>query len=191
MKDPLKLNSIRLILAVAMGLTASAISSRAQSSEATATITGVAVSGGFDYTISLENTGTGDLNTFWYGWTDDGNNLPSNPDTAENSLGWANNLDGNSIVWENDASTALAPGQTGAFTFFSSDSPSDITTSPSGGSVVYNGVGIFSAGQSDAFSPALAATPELGSSALLAAGAFSLFLLGRKKSGVLQKIARH
>lgn len=180
MKNKLKSASIRIAFAAAAGLAVSAVSSHAQSSEATATISDVAGSGGFDYTISLKNTGTGGLNTFWYGWTDDGNNLPSNPDDAGNSLGWANDLDGNSIVWENDASTALAPGQTGTFTFFSSDSPTDITTAPSGGSVVYNGVGTFSAGQSDAFSPTLAATPEPGSSALLAAGAFGLLLLGRK-----------
>lgn len=101
------LASMRLGLGIAAGLLASAISSHAQG--AMATISGTAVTGGFDYTILLENTGSTDLNGFWYGWTFSGNNLPSNLGNAGNSLGWDNTLAGNSIIWQNNTGTPLAP----------------------------------------------------------------------------------
>src|ERR1700759_1858277 len=106
---------------------------------ATATIFEVAVGGGtFEYTITLQNTGTLALNSFWYGWTDFGNNLPSNPSSAANSIGWANVLDFNSIQWQNTTgASALAPGQSATFTFFSTSTLAQLTTAPSGESVAY------------------------------------------------------
>ena len=131
----------------------------------TATISGVAAGNSFDYTITLQNTGTNALNSFWYGWTTSGNNLPSAPSSAANSLGWSNDLSGNSIKWTNSSGTALAPGASTAFTFVSSSSPSAITASPSGESVAYVGAIDFSqgmAGDSTAvFSPTLVSSPIL------------------------------
>ncbi|MGP8239403.1 MAG: hypothetical protein ACLQVW_28860, partial [Limisphaerales bacterium] len=129
----------------------------------TATIYGVAAGGSYDYTVTLQNTGTNALNSFWYGWTDSGNNLPSVPSSAGNSLGWSNALSGNSIKWTNSSSTPLAPGASSSFTFVSGDSPSAITTSPSGESVAYVGAIDFSEdapGDSTAvFSPTLVSPP--------------------------------
>jgi hypothetical protein len=175
--------SIRFTLLAVAGLLASAVSSHAQG--AIATISGVPVSGGFDYTILLTDTGSGNLNSFWYGWTGSGNNLPSNPSGATNSLGWANNLSGNSIKWVNSSGTALTPGNSGTFFFFSTSSPAAITTLPSGGSVAYvNGID-FSQGvagsSTPAFSPTLVAAPEPSSVALLAIGALSLLASGWRK----------
>lgn len=177
--------STTLSLALAAGLLASAVSGRAQS--ATATISGTAVTGGFDYTILLENTGSTDFNSFWYGWTASGNNLPSNPSGADNSLGWDNFLDGTSIIWQNNTGTALGPGQTGSFTFFSTDTPTAITTPPSGGSVAYVGAVDFSQGvpgdSTPAFSPTLVTAPEPSTIALLAAGSLGLLASSRRRSG--------
>lgn len=164
--------SVRLALAIAAGLGISAVSGHAQS--ASATISDVAAGGGnFDYTITLFNTGTQSLNSFWYGWTDTGNNLPSDPTSAGNSLSWANDLDGNSIMWENSTGTALAPGHSATFTFVSSSSPTAITALPSGESVAYVGGIDFSQGVSGdstgAFSPTLV-VPEPSSAALFGAG---------------------
>jgi hypothetical protein len=168
-----KLTLARLALAVAAGLTLTAASGLAQS--ATATISDVAAGGGvFDYTIILKNTGSQNLNSFWYGWTTSGNNLPSNPTAAGNSLSWANDLDGNSIMWINSTGTALAPGQSGTFTFASTATPSAITTPPSGASVAYvNGIDFsqnVSGDSTGVFSPTLVAAPEPSSLGLLAAG---------------------
>jgi hypothetical protein len=162
-----KMNSIRLSLTVAAGLAAAAVSSQAQS--ATATISWVAAGSSYDYTVTLQNTGSVALNSFWYGWTTSGDNLPSGPSTAGNSLGWGNEASGNSIMWMNGSysyygvtyyyGTPLAPGASATFTFVSTSSPSEITASPSGESVAYVGAIDFSqavAGDSTpVFSPTL------------------------------------
>jgi hypothetical protein len=164
-------SAIRLALAVATGLAASAGSGLAQS--ASATISDVSVAGGFDYTITLKNTGSDSFNSFWYGWTQSGNNLPSNPSSAGNTLGWANDLDGNSIQWVNSTGTALAPGASGTFTFFSTSTPTAITTAPSGESVAYvHGIDFSQGSSGDStgvFSPVLV-VPEPSAVGLLIAG---------------------
>ena len=160
-----RLNSVRFSLALAVGLAATPVSSHAQS--ATADLSAVAVGNAYAYTLILRNTGAYALNSFWYGWTINGNNLPSLPSNAANSLGWANNLSGNSIKWVNGSGTALAPGASATFTFVSSTAPSAITAPPAGDSVAYVGAIDFSQGRAGdstvAFTPALppvlAATP--------------------------------
>jgi PEP-CTERM motif len=163
--------SVRLALALAAGLGLSTVSGHAQS--ASATISYTTAGANYDYTITLLNTGATDLNGFWYGWTYDGNNLPSVPTSLGNSLGWDNDPDGNSVEWENTYGTALAPGQSGTFTFVSSSSPTDLTTSPAGESVAYvygiDGSQDYPGYSTDVFSPVLE-VPEPSSVALLAAG---------------------
>jgi hypothetical protein len=170
MKTPLKPAKYCFALAIAAGLAASIQSSQAQS--ATATISDVAAGGGlFNYTIILQNTGTANLNSFWYGWTQSGNNLPSNPSNAGNSLGWANTLDGNSIMWQNSSGTALAHNQTATFTFQSTSTFLAMTTPPSGESVAYEGTiddSQNSPGDSTPIFSPVAATPEPTTVALLA-----------------------
>jgi hypothetical protein len=163
--------SMRLALALAAGLSLPAVSVHAQ--DASATISYTPAGANYDYTVTLFNSGTTDLNSFWYGWTQDGNNLPSDPTSAGNSVGWANDLDGNSIMWENSSGTALAPDKTATFTFVSSSSPTAITTLPSGESVAYvNGIDFSQGSPGDStgvFSPVMVA-PEPSSWSLLAAG---------------------
>jgi hypothetical protein len=173
---------LAIALVASAGLFVPAVSVHAQG--AVATISDVAVSGGFDYTIVLQNTGTLNLNSFWYGWTTSGNNLPSIPNTASNNLAWANNVSGNSIKWVNSTGTALAPGGFGTFSFFSSSSPAAMTTSPAGESVAYVGGIDFSQGvagdSTGVFSPTLVAAPEPSSMALLAAGALGVLAMRRR-----------
>jgi hypothetical protein len=171
MKNPFKL-SVRLTLALALGLTASALSANAQS--ASATISGVQDGANFDYTILLHNTGTTALNSFWYGWIQFQNDLPTDPSSANNTLGWANTLDGNSIMWQNSTGTALAAGATATFTFVDSSTPAAITTGISGESVAYVGSIDFSQGVANdstgIFAPTLVPAPEPSTFALLGAG---------------------
>jgi hypothetical protein len=180
-----KFRSICVTLVAVAGFAASTVSSQASIS-ASATISDTAVVGGFDYTITLMNTGTSSLESFWYGWTQVGNNLPSDPTTAGNSLGWANTLDANSIMWGTSGDTPLTTGNTATFTFFSSSNPTAITTSPSGESVAYIGGIDFSQGPSSStatsvFSPVLVASPEPSSIALLAVGSLGLLAGGWRK----------
>ncbi len=161
---------------------ASAVGSQAQS--ATATISGVAAGGGvFDYTITLHNTGTTSLDSFWYAWTLSGNNLSAAASNPGSSLGWVDTaLEGNtSISWEGNSSNTLAVGQSATFTFDSTETPSAITTLPSGDSVVYvSGTGPNTFDENDpgvaspVFSPTLVAVPEPSTLLLLIAGALGL-----------------
>ena len=186
------MKTLKITLALAMTLAISVVSSHAQG--ATATISGVSAGGGlYDYTITLYNTGSTDLNGFWYGWTSYGNNLPSDPISAGNSLGWDNDLDYNSIEWENNSGTALPSGDSATFTFQSTDTPADITASPSGESVAYSDVYWFGYPEgypgysTDEFSPTLITVPEPSSAALftigiiVAAGSIRFFSLRRNR----------
>ena len=179
-----KSTSIRFALLAVAGLLGSAVSSHAQG--AVATISAVPVSGGFDYTILLTDTGSGNLNSFWYGWTTSGNNLPSIPSGPTNSLGWGNSVVNNSIEWVNSSGTALTPGNSGTFFFFSTSAPTAMTNSPSGRSVAYvNGIELNQgvAGHSTpVFSPTLVPAPEPSSVALLAVGALGLLASGWRKT---------
>jgi len=180
MKIMPKASLITVTLAILGGMFAFTAKTHAQG--AVATISGVAVSGGFDYTIILTDTGGTALNSFWYGWTTTGNNLPSVPTTAGNTLGWGNSVSGNSIEWVNSSGTTLNNGQSGTFTFFSTATPTAITTSPSGESVAYvNGID-FSQGlaghSTPVFSPTLVAAPEPSATMLLGAGAMGLLAAG-------------
>jgi hypothetical protein len=189
MKNLSKLPSIRVALAVAAGLAAATVSSQAQG--AMATISGVPAGSVYDYTITLLNTGSDNLNSFWYGWITFQNDLPSDPTSAGNSLGWANDLDGNSIQWVNSTGSALAPGHSGTFTFVSTSTPAQITTTPdgaavSGESVAYvNGITFTENNPGDStpvFSPTLVAAPEPSSVSLLVAGLAGLAGLARRSA---------
>ena len=181
------MNKLSALTATCFILAASTIPSYAQS--AVATISEVTGTGGnFDYTITLKNTGTQNLNSFWYGWTLSGNNLPSNPSNAGNSLGWANVLDFNSIQWQNTTgASALAPGQSATFTFDSTSTLSAITTPPAGESVAYTSDSIqFNqgvAGQSTpVFSPTVASVPEPSTLSILAMGSAILVISFRRRA---------
>jgi hypothetical protein len=166
-----KMNSVRLSLMVAAGLASAAVSSQGQS--ATATISWVAAGDSYNYTITVKNTGSVDLNSFWYGWTTGGDNLASDPSSPANSSGWDNTVSGNSIKWANGSysyygvtyynGTSLAPGASASFTFASSSTPSEITASPSGESVAYVGAIDSTEGKAGdstaAFSPTLVSPP--------------------------------
>ena len=180
----LKLNSICLAFPVITGMALSVVSGHAQN--ASATIFDVPTAGGYDYTITLNNTGSLSLQDFWYGWTQSGNNLPSNPSNLGSSAGWSGSLSGgNSVEWVGNAGSALAPGNSATFTFFSSSTPAAQTTSPAGDSVAYvNGIDFSqgSAGSSTpVFSPTLVAAPEPASVGFLTLGCLGLLAAGRRK----------
>lgn len=90
----------------------------------------------FNYDITLTDTGTTNIGTFWFSWVPGADLLPSAPLSVSNPAGWANTLmgtnnsfDGTSIQWvAQSPGSALMPGQSlSGFDFSSPDSPAALS----------------------------------------------------------------
>ena len=109
------------------------ISGALAAESASATLSWTQNGSNFTYTITLTNTGTTDIGTFWYAWSDLGENfLPSSPSSTNAPSGWAsanitNNGSGDGFGVQWLANTALAPGQSvTGFQFTTTSTPSAI-----------------------------------------------------------------
>jgi hypothetical protein len=183
-----KLISIHFCLAVAAGLAASPISSRAQDVLVTGSLTDTSLGGGiFKYTLTLHNTGTEAVESLWFGWTV-GNFNVANPSSPGNLLAWTSTLDGSSIQYGGTSGTALAPNASGTFTFDSTAAPSQIPAMNGWDSVAYG----VDASQfaienttlhSDEFTPSVVTTPEPSTFSLFAIGTLGLANIIRRKIG--------
>ncbi|HUA64719.1 MAG TPA: PEP-CTERM sorting domain-containing protein [Alphaproteobacteria bacterium] len=159
---------------------------------ATGTFTEVAGTGGnFDYTVTLDNTGTEAIQSFWMGWIPGAFDVAS-PSDAGNNLGWTSTVDGNSVQYGGTAGTALAAGQSGTFTFDSTTTPTEIEdlTAKAGESTVYgvndpNQFDLSLAGESantETFDLQIQAVPEPSSFTFLAAGFVTFLFVFRRKA---------
>jgi PEP-CTERM motif len=184
----MKLNSLRFaLIAAACALAAGKV--QAQTVNASATLSGVLVSGTYDYTLTVHNTGSTALEGLWYGWIPGAFDLPSTPTTAASTSGWSASVSGASIQFQGDGTDSIAAGGTGIFTFDSTSSPTAMTTgvnggAPTGESVAYAGTIGFtgnSTGVSQEFTPTLASVPEPSTTALIVTGTLGLFAAGRRK----------
>lgn len=158
---------------------------------ATARISAVANGPNFDYTISLTNTGSTNIGTFWFAWTPPGmpieyDFLPSAPFSISQPAGWLGpaspGFPGYSIEFYNSTGSPLAPGQTDTFRFSSPDSPATLQGStfgfPNTTSFIYEGSPLV--GSTVRVNPVF--VPEPGSSfALLTIGYAGLLALRRRK----------
>ena len=104
---------------------------------ATATVSTSSTSAPYDYTISLHNSGTTNIGTLWFAWTDQPLNydfLPSSPTVTGMPSGWIAPIqhnagipgDGYSIEYYNLTGSAIAPGANATFSFTSPDPPATI-----------------------------------------------------------------
>lgn len=147
---------------------------------ATATISAVANGPNFDYTVSLTNTGSTNIGTFWFAWTPPGmpteyDFLPSAPFSISQPAGWLGpgspGFPGYSIEYYNSTGSPIAPGQTGTFRFSSPDSPATLQGStfgfPNTTSFIYEGNPLV--GSTARVNPVFASVPEPGSTWLLLA----------------------
>jgi hypothetical protein len=174
-------------------------SNRAQGTlSATATLTETGTAGGeYEYSLTLDNTGSVPINAFWYGWVQGSFDLPSTPTSITAPSGWSSSTSfADSVVFENNSGSAVAAGGTGTFTFESTFGPSAMTSgttdgAPTGDSVVYasaSGPGTF--GENDPgvasgpFQPTATAVPEPSTFGLVATGLTGMsFWLARRRSG--------
>lgn len=84
----------------------------------------------YHYSITVNDTGTTNIGTFWFAWIPAGDFLPSSPSAVSNPTGWTNTLtgtnnssDGTAIEWV-ASSNAITPGHSLAgFDFTTTDSP--------------------------------------------------------------------
>jgi hypothetical protein len=85
--------------------------------------------GDYRYTITLKDTGTTPIGTFWFGWVPGANFLPSKPQ-ASAPKGWADHVisgGGYSIQWvANSSASKLKAGHSMTFTFTSSAKPAAV-----------------------------------------------------------------
>jgi len=129
------------------------------------------------YNITLTDTGTTNLGTFWYAWTPGHDFLASLPTVTTSPTGWVatitgsgNSSDGYAIQWVNHTGSALAPGGNFGFGFSTVDNLAALSgfsashpTFLVGTSFVYGGAPFSDAG----FQFEVTSVPEPGSLALL------------------------
>jgi hypothetical protein len=117
-------------------------------------------SGGFNYKITLDDTGTTAINTFWFGWIPGEDFLTQNPTLIGSPAGWTEQIvpvgSGYSIEWTaNSSINAIQPaGSSSAFTFSSTETPAQFSAKstldsfyPATTSFVYSGAALVSPGQ--------------------------------------------
>ena len=86
----------------------------------------------YEYDITLTDTGTTPIGTFWFGWIPGYDLLPSAPTSVSSPSGWTGvpmheGIGVDSVQWVN-ATTPLQPGQSlSGFTFDSPDTPAAIS----------------------------------------------------------------
>jgi hypothetical protein len=155
---------------------------------ATSTISSVALSASsFEYSLTLTNTGTTPIGTFWFAWEPLYNLLPTAPTSVSSPAGW-NGAPGSdfygvpfgSVQWI--ATTPLQPGNTiSGFKFDSPDSPNTLSANSIYGPKIEFSYVYIGAPETDpgAFLTPTAPTPEPGTLALLMLPA--AFVLRRKR----------
>jgi hypothetical protein len=158
---------------------------------ASATISDTQNGSNYNYTMALTNTGTTGIGTFWFAWTPPGDPieydfLPSLPTPTGEPAGWVGpaspGFPGNSIEYYNLSGSAIAPGQTGTFSFTSPDSPTVLKGTQFGFPITTSFIygGLPEVGSFAQVSPVAFVVPEPSSIALLAIG--SAALLGRRRN---------
>jgi hypothetical protein len=128
----------------------------------------------YNYQVTLNDTGSTALGTFWFGWTPGKDFMKSSPTAISDPTGWTDTItgggagDGFAIRWE-ASSTGVAAGHSlTGFKFSSKDSPTALAgkstffpTTPVETSFVYGGAPFSDAG--DEFVAAAPITPFLAS----------------------------
>jgi hypothetical protein len=114
---------------------------------------GTGINETFTYNVKVTDTGTTNLETFWYAWLPPDNFydfLKSTPTSEVNPTGWTANLEGlkngtdnNSIQWVT-STNPLTPGNSLTFQYTTHDNPATVTGPaafgfPTGYSYVYIG----------------------------------------------------
>jgi Hint domain len=110
------------------------------------------------YSITLTDTSTTPIGTFWFAWVPGKDFLDTSPNTITNPAGWTNMIthfgssDGYAIQWKTSSSFLAGDSSLSGFSFVSSDAPSAVFSNsnffptPATTSVVYAGAPLSDAG---------------------------------------------
>jgi hypothetical protein len=173
------------LAAVAIAL-ACAAAPAAASEAATATYSSTQLSPtSWQYTLTLNDTGTTDIGTFWFAWVPGEDLMPTAPASIDSATGWTaltthgSAADGFAIQWKAGAGALLAPGQSlSGFSFDSATSPQQMMGdspffpgTPVTTTFVYEGAPFSDAGVEFTTQAAPSAVPEPSSLALMGLGA--------------------
>jgi len=182
--------SIRILPVIAAALIYSALSARAQDVAVNGFLSDVPAAGGvFDYTLTLQNTGSEAIEGLWLGWALSSNPVfdIASPTQAGNNLGWASVVDGNSVQYGGSPSeTFLAVDATATFTFDSTSTPAQFMSKVAGQSVAY-GVDASQFAIEDnslhsvEFAPTVVAVPEPSAVGLLMIAVIGILFLGWRR----------
>ena len=136
--------------------------------------------GVYDYSLTLKNTGSTSIGTFWFAWIPGGDFLAPVPTDVTQPAGWGDKVltsaQGTSLQWTTSSALLLAGQSLSGFNFDSTETPAQllglVPSGPGAGdpvttAFVYIGAPFADPGQQFV---ATAATPEPGSIALLATG---------------------
>ena len=133
--------STRILPVIAAAFIFSGLSARAQDVAVTGLLSDVPAAGGvFDYTLTLQNTGSEAVESLWLGWALSSNPVfdIASPTDAGNNAGWASVVDGDSVQYGGSASeTFLEPRASATFTFDSTSTPAEFMSQTAGQSVAY------------------------------------------------------
>ena len=166
---------------------------------ATASYTDTLVSPGvWNYNLTLNNTGTTNIGTFWFGWVPGAGFLSSAPTNVGLPAGWTDTVTnaGGAVRWVTSTNFLGAGQSLSGFSFTSAESPSALLLNYTGTGVgagdpvttsfVYIGAPLADPGFQFAATPAAATvTPEPGSVLLTLTGlGLIAFLMRARLSGL-------
>jgi hypothetical protein len=165
-----KLTTAALLLTSAVTLPVQA----SEMSTATYSVTQL-TPGNWQYSFTLNDTGTTNIGTFWFSWKPGQDYMPTVPANITAPTGWVfqvtgsnNATDGNAVQWVANAGSAETPGQSlTGFSFDSATTPDQMAglaifhdNPPVATYFVYSGAPFSDAGFSDVAAAAQTQTPE-------------------------------
>jgi hypothetical protein len=173
-----------LTAAAIAGLTLLTPTARAGDS-ASAVLSATPAMGGYLDQITLDDTGSTNLGSFWYSWIPGVDYMSVSPTNVQSPTGWGDTIthtgpsDGYAIQWVNNSGPALTAGNSlSGFSFNTTLAPSTLASPPNNYAYVYQGVPETPPDTSGAFLEVSVVTPEPAALALL--GAATLGLLVRR-----------
>lgn len=160
---------------------------------ATATYTATqATPGVYTYALTLNNTGTTNIGTFWFSWVPGAGFLTPVPSAYTSPAGWtytATNA-GAGIRWVTTTNLLAAGSSLSGFSFTSTETPDQLAaprtvgafTQPGAVSYVYEGAPLTTASYQFVATPAaVAVTPEPGTLVLMLTGLSGIAVAARRR----------